>query len=223
MLQNPAHMSSKTARCRERKKAVTRSNPKLVKMRFFFLSVAASLVLAPAVQSGRIVDRQATAPFDCGQVRVDSPNTTYKGFVAADLDTERRYVVTKTDTQKRLLTSFENNTLFTLVSQAATQLQDNILTTCDIEQQRKESHFRRNLWILLGHATRQTKLCSFRPELRILQQRCCVKGWGQACRHCGVHQRSWHESFYGREEGPRERVGDILSRRCQWGDHFSMG
>lgn len=129
MLQNPAHMSSKTARCRERKKAVTRSNPKLVKMRFFFLSVAASLVLAPAVQSGRIVDRQATAPFDCGQVRVDSPNTTYKGFVAADLDSERRYVVTKTDTQKRLLTSFENNTLFTLVSQAATQLQDNILTT----------------------------------------------------------------------------------------------
>lgn len=129
MLQNPAHMSSKTARCRERKKAVTRSNPKLVKMRFFFLSVAASLVLAPAVQSGRIVDRQATAPFDCGQVRVDSPNTTYKGFVAANLDSERRYVVTKTDTQKRLLTSFENNTLFTLVSQsypASRQHPDNL-------------------------------------------------------------------------------------------------
>ncbi|KAK1828042.1 hypothetical protein QBC39DRAFT_375076 [Podospora conica] len=85
-------------------------------MRFLLSSVAVSLALAPAVQSGRIVPRQATAPFDCGQVRVDSPSTAYNGFVAADLDGERRYVVTKTDTQKRLLTRFENNTLFTLNS-----------------------------------------------------------------------------------------------------------
>ncbi|KAK1763096.1 hypothetical protein QBC33DRAFT_550365 [Phialemonium atrogriseum] len=81
-----------------------------------FSSVAISLLLAPAVQAGPIVPRQATAPFDCGEVRVDSPNTTYSGFVAADLDTERRYVVTRTENQKRLLTRFENNTLFTLNS-----------------------------------------------------------------------------------------------------------
>ncbi|KAK3358727.1 hypothetical protein B0T25DRAFT_514406 [Lasiosphaeria hispida] len=84
-----------------------------------FSSVAISLLLAPAAaQAGPIVvPRQAaTAPFDCGQVRVDSPNTTYSGFVAADLDTERRYVVTRTASQKRLLTRFENNTLFTLNS-----------------------------------------------------------------------------------------------------------
>src|SRR4051794_20484786 len=104
MLQNPPHMSLKTARCAERKKVITRSNPRPSKMRFLFPSVAVSLVLAPAVQSGRIVPRQATAPFDCGQVRVDSPSTTYNGFVAADLDGERRYVVTRTDNQKRLLT-----------------------------------------------------------------------------------------------------------------------
>jgi len=81
-----------------------------------FSSVAISLLLAPAAQAGPIDSRQAAAPFDCGQLRVDSPNTTYSGFLAAELDTERRYVVTKTATQKRLLTRFENNTLFTLVS-----------------------------------------------------------------------------------------------------------
>ena len=81
-----------------------------------FSSVVISLLLAPAVQAGPVVSRQATAPFDCGQVRVDSPNTTYSGFLAAELDTERRYVVTRTANQKRLLTRFENNTLFTLVS-----------------------------------------------------------------------------------------------------------
>jgi len=84
-------------------------------------SVVVSLLLLAspaAVQAGlTITPRQAaSAPFDCGQLRVDSPNTTYGGFIAADLDTERRYVVTRTASQKRLLTRFENNTLFTLVS-----------------------------------------------------------------------------------------------------------
>lgn len=192
-------------------------------MRFLVPSVAALLALAPAVESGGVVLRQATAPFDCGQVRVDSPNTTYNGFVAADLDSERRYVVTKTDNQKRLLMRFENNTLFTLVSRASPQLQDNILTTHYVEQQWKESYLRCDVRILLGHTTRQTKLRGFRPELRILQQRRRVKGWRQACQHCGLHQRSWHESFYRREKGPRERVGDILSGPCQRRDHLSVG
>lgn len=79
-------------------------------------SLAASCFLIPAVQAEIIDPRQSTSPFDCGQVRVDSPNTTYSGFLAADLDTERRYVITRTTSQKRLLTRFENNTLFTLVS-----------------------------------------------------------------------------------------------------------
>jgi hypothetical protein len=85
-------------------------------MLFSFSSVATALVLAVAVRAETVAPRQATAPFDCGQLRVDSPNTTFSGFVAADLDTERRYVVTRTASQKRLLTKFENNTLFTLVS-----------------------------------------------------------------------------------------------------------
>ncbi|KAM7184960.1 hypothetical protein V8F20_011997 [Naviculisporaceae sp. PSN 640] len=63
-----------------------------------------------------LVPRQTVFPFDCGQVRVDSPNATYSGFLAADLDAERRYVVTRTASQKRLLTRYENNTLFTLNS-----------------------------------------------------------------------------------------------------------
>jgi hypothetical protein len=85
-------------------------------MLLFFPSVAVSLLFAPAIQAGAIVPRQAAAPFDCGELRVDSPNTTFSGFLAADLDTERRYVVTRTASQKRLLTRFENNMLFTLVS-----------------------------------------------------------------------------------------------------------
>ncbi|KAK0619535.1 hypothetical protein B0T14DRAFT_566374 [Immersiella caudata] len=79
-------------------------------------SLTVSLLFASAAKAGTVLPRQATAPFDCGEVRVDSPNTTYSGFLAADLDTERRYVITRTATQKRLLTKFENNTLFTLNS-----------------------------------------------------------------------------------------------------------
>ncbi|KAM7187459.1 hypothetical protein V8F33_011199 [Rhypophila sp. PSN 637] len=71
--------------------------------------------LAQAV-SISISSRQVAAHYDCGQVRVDSPNATYSGYLAADLDTERRYVVTRTSSQKRLLTRYENNTLFTLNS-----------------------------------------------------------------------------------------------------------
>jgi hypothetical protein len=85
-------------------------------MMLSFSTVVISLLFAPTSMTGAITLRQTTAPFDCGQVRVDSPNTTYSGFLAADLDTERRYVVTRTENQKRLLTRFENNTLFTLVS-----------------------------------------------------------------------------------------------------------
>ena len=47
-------------------------------------------------------------------MHVDSPNTAYSGFVSADLNTESRYVVTRTASQKRLLAQFENNTLITL-------------------------------------------------------------------------------------------------------------
>jgi hypothetical protein len=84
-----------------------------------FSSVAIFLLIAQGAQSGAIDPRQAIAPFDCAEIRVDSPNTTYSGFLAADLDTERRFVVTKTANQKRLLTRFENNTLFTLVSRSS--------------------------------------------------------------------------------------------------------
>ena len=59
------------------------------------LSLVLSLLFATALQAGPVVPREATTPFDCGQVRVDSPNTTFNGFLAADLDSGRRYVVTK--------------------------------------------------------------------------------------------------------------------------------
>ncbi|KAK5658059.1 hypothetical protein OQA88_2615 [Cercophora sp. LCS_1] len=87
-------------------------------MQLPLFSVAVSLLLVPGtVRAVSVVPRQATtAPFDCGELRVDSPNTTFSGFIAADLDAERRYVVTRTTSQKRLLTRFENNTLFTLNS-----------------------------------------------------------------------------------------------------------
>ncbi|KAH6635009.1 hypothetical protein B0J18DRAFT_472067 [Chaetomium sp. MPI-SDFR-AT-0129] len=78
--------------------------------------VAAPLLLSQAVWARNIPPRQVSEPFDCGEVRVDSADTTFSGFFAADLDTERRYVVTSTTDQKRLLTRFENNTLFTLNS-----------------------------------------------------------------------------------------------------------
>ncbi|KAK0750218.1 hypothetical protein B0T18DRAFT_428208 [Schizothecium vesticola] len=84
-------------------------------MLYQFPLVALALGFTPIAQAGPTFPRQATAgAFDCEQVRVDSPNTTFSGFIAADLDSERRYVVTKTASQKRLLTRFENNTLFTL-------------------------------------------------------------------------------------------------------------
>ena len=86
------------------------------KMLYQFPLVALALGFTPIAQAGLTFSRQATAgAFDCEQVRVDSPNTAFSGFIAADLDSERRYVVTKTTNQKRLLTRFENNTLFTLV------------------------------------------------------------------------------------------------------------
>jgi hypothetical protein len=93
---------------------------KVTTMILSFFSLVISLLFATAIQAGPVVPRQSATPFDCGQVRVDSPNTTYNGFLAADLDSGRRYVVTKTADQKRLLTRFENNTLFTLVSRLLT-------------------------------------------------------------------------------------------------------
>lgn len=80
-------------------------------------SIATPLLLSQAVWARIISPRQISEPFDCGEIRVNSTDTTFSGFFAADLDTERRYVVTSTTDQKRLLTRFENNTLFTLVSQ----------------------------------------------------------------------------------------------------------
>ena len=79
------------------------------------LSLAISLTFPALAAAEPVVILRQVASFDCGQVRVDSPNTTYSGFLAADLDAERRYVVTRTASQKRLLTRYENNTLFTLV------------------------------------------------------------------------------------------------------------
>jgi len=187
------------------------------------------LLLAPAIQAGSIVPRQAAAPFDCGQVRVDSPNTTYSGFLAADLDTERRYVVTKTTTQKRLLTRFENNTLFTLVSPPPshlTNLTSNLLESSSLpkpEQQWQKPHLWRNLRLLLGHPPRKAKFRGFGTELRLLQQRCRLQARRQARQDRGVHQRGRDQSLNGGEARSRERVGDILSECCEWRDHLAMG
>ncbi|NJR43795.1 MAG: hypothetical protein HC767_15205 [Akkermansiaceae bacterium] len=57
----------------------------LGKMLLASASVSTFLVVAAAAQAGALFSQQATAPFDCGQVRVDSPNTTYSGFLAAEL------------------------------------------------------------------------------------------------------------------------------------------
>ena len=131
------------------------------------------LLFASAVLAGAIYPRQATAPFDCGEVRVDSPNATYSGFLAANLDTERRYVVTRTATEKRLLTRFENNTLFTLVSCPLDprSILNPHLNCPNTEQQRQESNLRRDIRLLLGYATGETELLHLGAELRLFQQR----------------------------------------------------
>jgi hypothetical protein len=147
-------------------------------MLYQFPLVALALGFTPIAQGGPTFPRQATAgAFDCGQVRVDSPKTTLSGFIAADLDSERRYVVTKTANQKRLLTRFENNTLFTLVgySLAWEAGWKNSLAFHDIEQQRQESNLWSHLWILLGHTTRQAQFRGFGAKLCVLQQRCRVQ------------------------------------------------
>lgn len=91
------------------------------------------------------------------------------------------------------------------------------------EQQRQEPNLWRNLWFLLGHTPGKTQLRGLGAELRLLQQRGRLHAGRQARQHRGVHQRGRDEPLHGREAGPRERVGHLLSRRCEPGAECAVG